>query len=162
MVDGRSGCRGGGLKDTEAEEFRLFRVSEKMNSPFCVEDFASLQSCFMWWDLTTVRVEFVWKDIKRNKLFIILLDKNRHKMAAIVPPNLIQLYEKKNLIGQVFSLGHFQVEKIIEDYPKIENYSFVYRDLEIIIDNKTKFNRLTTDIEKGFALYPLVATIKTL
>lgn len=83
-------------------------------------------------------------------------------MIAIVQGYLMQLYKERNLVGGVFSLDHFQIEYTYDDLPRYEGYKLVYNEMVILISKDTKLKPLTSDVENGFAFYPLVPSIRTL
>ena len=81
-------------------------------------------------------------------------------MAAIVPCSLINFYKQQNLVGGIFSLEYFQCEGTYYEYPIYEEYSFVRDEIVIKISENTKLIPLTSDVERGFAFYPSVTSIK--
>nr|KAJ0202898.1 hypothetical protein LSAT_V11C500240250 [Lactuca sativa] len=77
-------------------------------------------------------------------------------MTRFVPRHLFHLYDD-DLVGGLFSLSSFTVEQFhFHEYPKYENYCFVYGDLKISIKENTRLTMVAMDLQNGFPLYPLV------
>ena len=83
-------------------------------------------------------------------------------MVAMIRGYLRQVYKQSNLVGGVFSLNRFQMESSFDDIPRYEGYRLVDNEMVILIRKDTKLKPLTSDVENGFAFYPLVPTIRTL
>ncbi|KAJ0860295.1 hypothetical protein HanRHA438_Chr13g0622121 [Helianthus annuus] len=128
-----------------------------------VADFSSLTHYGVWYNLSVVRVEFTWYDVSKNKLLLILLDKDRRRVAAIVPANLVHLFDGMELVGHVFSVSHFQIENFkFNDYPSYKSYVLIYGRIKIVINESTKFTPCIHEVSKGFPLYPLVPCFNVL
>jgi hypothetical protein len=75
----------------------------------------------------------------------------------------MELYKNKNLLGEMFVLNRFQIENFAyEEWPKHDNYILFWGDFKILISEHTKLVRFTSHVPRGFRLYPLVPSIKTL
>jgi hypothetical protein len=74
----------------------------------------------------------------------------------------MNFYKHQNLVGGVLSLEHFQCEGTYYEYPRYEGYSFLREEIAIKISENTKLISLSSDVERGFAFYPSVASIKTI
>ncbi|KAJ0502332.1 hypothetical protein HanHA300_Chr11g0411721 [Helianthus annuus] len=97
-----------------------------MSGHCTVDEFSSLRNDRAWYNLTFVMVELIWHDVEGKRLVIIFLDQNRQKIVAIVPQDLIHLYNDDTLMGGFFSLYHFQIENLnYHEYPKYHNYLLV-------------------------------------
>ncbi|XP_022033787.1 uncharacterized protein LOC110935746 isoform X2 [Helianthus annuus] len=137
-----------------------FSLPQDMSGHCTVDEFSSLRNDRAWYNLTFVMVELIWHDVEGKRLVIIFLDQNRQKIVAIVPQDLIHLYNDDTLMGGFFSLNHFQIENLnYHEYPKYHNYLLVCSEKKIVINEYTKLLSLELTIPRGACIYPLVPSI---
>ncbi|MFS8003945.1 hypothetical protein Hanom_Chr13g01219811 [Helianthus anomalus] len=68
-----------------------------------------------------------------------------------------------NLVGNMFVLSRFQIENFeYKEWPKHERHILVFGDFKIVISEYTKLIPFLSHVPRGFRLYPLVPSIKTL
>ena len=68
-----------------------------------------------------------------------------------------------NLLGDMFVLHRFQIESFAyQEWPKHENYILFWSDFKIAISEETELIRFTSHVPRGFRVYPLLPSIKTL
>ncbi|KAL8200448.1 hypothetical protein R6Q57_011787 [Mikania cordata] len=87
----------------------------------------------------------------------------RHRVPAFIAANLMKFYNNTNLVNNMFVLNRFEIESFdYKDWPKHENYILIWSDYKIVITERTKLLPFTSDVPRGFRLYPLVPFIITL
>ncbi|KAL8250728.1 hypothetical protein R6Q59_034421, partial [Mikania micrantha] len=68
-----------------------------------------------------------------------------------------------NLVDKMFVLHRFQIESFeYNEWPKHEKYILICGELKIVITEHTKLFPFTSDVPRGFRLFPLVSSIMTL
>ncbi|KAL4563840.1 hypothetical protein LXL04_027888 [Taraxacum kok-saghyz] len=117
---------------------------------------------YEWCNISAIRVLHVWNDVEVKRLVITMLDKNREKVLAFVPTNLVPLYSIVDLVGNVFSLNHFTSESLHIHPPMFEHYALCIKDWAIIIHHNTILTRLPDKFVENFPIYPLVSSITSL
>lgn len=83
-------------------------------------------------------------------------------MVAIVPNYLMELYERRCMTGNLYSINHFKVEWTHNDYPRYEGYIIDDDEWIIAINQYTQFTYLEPGVENSFPIYPMVASIESL
>ncbi|KAL8224370.1 hypothetical protein R6Q57_019845 [Mikania cordata] len=121
-----------------------------------VDSLSSLTQYGFWYTLSFVSVEFVLP-ICENKTLVIFLDQHRHRVPAFIPVDLMKFYTNMNLVENMFVLSHFQIESF-----DCENHILIWGEFKIVITEPTKLLPFTSDVPRGFRLYPLVPSIMTL
>ncbi|KAL4586554.1 hypothetical protein LXL04_011191 [Taraxacum kok-saghyz] len=74
----------------------------------------------------------------------------RYKMAAVVPQRLVQSYIGRNLSGRLITISHFQIDALLDDYPRYHGYSFI-RD-QAVIDITMVPTRPTLFTKKSYVI----------
>ncbi|KAL8237797.1 hypothetical protein R6Q59_018878 [Mikania micrantha] len=87
----------------------------------------------------------------------------RHREPAFIPANLMKFYNNTILVENMFVLNRFQIESFdYKEWPNYAYYILIWSDFKILITKHTKLLRFTSDVPRGFRLYPLVPSIMTL
>ena len=85
------------------------------------------------------------------------------KQAAVVPADLVEFYNTKDLIGKVFSLNHFQIAYTDPtEYPRYQNHSLSRCDWVILVNSKTELTEIPLSMQSDFPAHPWISSIKGL
>lgn len=132
-----------------------------MDQYFEVSSFRYLNNSHCWYHFTFARVEFILSDIKRDRIIVLLIDKNREKMMAVIPSNLMEIYQNRILVGLLYSIKCFKLSWNPFGCPKYGGYKFLDDEYVIAVSDNTQFN-LERRPDLHFPLYPLVTSIESL